>query len=401
MDAFTFRAPEVGDLVIKQESQKAIGFKVYPGALLLVDFFQRELLGPAPSGRCPGLHPGARVLEVGAGVCGIPALFLALQGRHVVATDAPDVVPLLAANIGANAPPERMDAAGGSCSAAPLWWGNSDHTAALLAAHGPLDAIVAADVVYHEHLIDPLLQALLALTDSAGRATPPPPIILSYVQRFKRAKAFFKKARKWFDVTAYAYRGGEAGWVAVEAGREDAEEARGGSGSSNTIPEACIDYDALCWNHPAAGSAAAREAVVLTPASADYRTYLRDLAATAEAHKASNSSSNSKPSGGEGDEAKPAPKWHAVDSDTDPEEEAAAAAAVGHGLFTATAAEDVFEERAAAAHGDEDEEMSSGGAGALPGRSDPLAPYRAAARALGVRLADPMKGYVYVLTRRR
>jgi hypothetical protein len=101
--------------------------------------------------------------------------------------------------------------------ACPLSWGDVSSAFAVLeicgkewGAHsdgrGPLcNLIVAADVVYHEHLIDPLLDTLVVLTDHGhGFVDPltslPPLVTVSYVQRFKRAKAFIKKARKHFHV---------------------------------------------------------------------------------------------------------------------------------------------------------------------------------------------------------
>nr|GEU67292.1 nicotinamide N-methyltransferase-like protein [Tanacetum cinerariifolium] len=49
----------------------------------------------------------------------------------------------------------------GSITAAELSWGNSDHIRAL---DPPFDFIIDTDVVYAEHLLDPLLQTMLALS---------------------------------------------------------------------------------------------------------------------------------------------------------------------------------------------------------------------------------------------
>jgi Lysine methyltransferase len=101
--------------------------------------------------------------------------------------------------------------------ACPLRWGDAASATFMLKRCGeiwgvnPDDSrplchlILAADVVYHEHLIDPLLDTLVELTDPThGLVNPstalPPLVVISYVQRFKRAKAFVKKARKRFDV---------------------------------------------------------------------------------------------------------------------------------------------------------------------------------------------------------
>ena len=93
------------------------------------------------------------------------------------------------------------------------------------------DLIVAADVVYHEHLIDPFIETLVSLTDnktgfctglcgsdgSEGSSATPPLVLISYVQRFKRAKRFLSRARRWFDIETISLPG-------------------------------VIDYDVLNWN---------------------------------------------------------------------------------------------------------------------------------------------------------
>jgi hypothetical protein len=86
------------------------------------------------------------------------------------------------------------------CHVLPLRWGEPAHLDALFAhveSKGitPPHLIVCAEVVYWEALIDPLLETLAAVT-ARWRV----PVLMAYVQRFKRAKRFFKKARKYFNV---------------------------------------------------------------------------------------------------------------------------------------------------------------------------------------------------------
>lgn len=212
MERFTFRSSLVEQpLLIQQEVAGIIGCKVYPGALVLVGHFEAH---PPP--------PSTRVLELGSGVCGLPSLVLAGAGCAVVATDVPSLVSGgLARNLELNA---------SSATCLPLTWGDDGEAAALRASliargsfrgHSPpcclpssalpcssgmsvvglVDVIVAADVVYHEPLIEPLLKALVALTeppqvapesegDGAGGAASassrcsctPPRIVMSYVQ---------------------------------------------------------------------------------------------------------------------------------------------------------------------------------------------------------------------------
>lgn len=119
------------------------------------------------------------------------------------------MLPQLQENITANASVVSAAAPSLPISAVttlPLCWGDVSSAGAVIAAlGGKCDVIIAADVVYHEELIEPLLQTLLELThpDTGLTSTShagPPPVLISYVQRFKRAKEFLKKARRAFDV---------------------------------------------------------------------------------------------------------------------------------------------------------------------------------------------------------
>lgn len=226
---------------IEQEAGRDIGFKLYPGALLLARYIEETSSSSAL------FKTVGAVLELGAGICALPGLMLSSRGARVVATDIPEVVSRLASNMDAS-----VDCAGaghgGSIRAAPLYWGRGvpgEHScqAVLSAIAAPavsdgvalpttpvsrhLDLILGADIVYHEHLIEPLLHTLIDLTEpitSSSLAIPgagaaagcapalaaaeskPPVVILSYVQRFKRAKAFFKLAAQHFEVQAIPTR---------------------------------------------------------------------------------------------------------------------------------------------------------------------------------------------------
>jgi predicted nicotinamide N-methyase len=256
--AFHFRSQLLrGDVYIEQEAGRDIGFKLYPGALLLAKWIEDNFAHEVR------LKSARRAVELGAGICALPSMQLAAQGAQVVVTDVPEVVHRLSANVALNAASFNADGDACGLQTATLLWGSAaptDHSAAALLAspiwrQGPgcgrervvdaaaasdtdghaasallrqgaqLDLILGADIVYHEHLITPLLETLLELTDPAGAAaggdcspaadavtatvsgvTPkssrrPPPVIMSYVQRFKRAKRFFKLASKHFDIT--------------------------------------------------------------------------------------------------------------------------------------------------------------------------------------------------------
>jgi len=221
---------------VQQRAAGAIGAKLYPGALLLCAHLRAR---PLPT--------GCTSVELGAGVCGLPSLWLSRSGVRAVATDAPAMLPLLAANVagaggGALVVAPGAAASGGALFFAPFEWGVDDAAAvASLRAGlgGRLDYVVAADVVYHDPLIAPLLGALLALTDAprgAGAEWMPPVILLAYVQRFKRARRFFKLAAANFDLTQVSGTG-RGGVSTVDAGAP---------------PARVVDYDALTWALPKA-----------------------------------------------------------------------------------------------------------------------------------------------------
>lgn len=108
---------------------------------------------------------GKRVIELGAG-CGVAGFGMALLGCNVVTTDQTEVLPLLMRNVERNT--SRIMQANsdsdsfGTIHAAELDWGNMDHVKAV---GPPFDFIIGTDVVYKEHLLEPLLQTMLALSD--------------------------------------------------------------------------------------------------------------------------------------------------------------------------------------------------------------------------------------------
>ncbi|XP_038902552.1 protein-lysine methyltransferase METTL21D-like [Benincasa hispida] len=89
---------------------------------------------------------------------------MALLGCDVVATDQRDVLPILARNIERNTPSlAQMNPSDsfGSIRAAELDWGNEYH---IMAVGPPFDFIIGTDVVYAEHLLEPLLKTIHALS---------------------------------------------------------------------------------------------------------------------------------------------------------------------------------------------------------------------------------------------
>lgn len=275
MDTFLFKPALEGRLLqICQSSTGAIGSKIYPGALKLCSFLpnangnEEEKATPKELDEevekdstsstsiltkvlAELIYKDCLVLELGAGVCALPTLQLALAKRQVIATDLPEMLPLLGSNLESNFPSLPRLA-----STFPLAWGVESDVAALRSSLTRFpDVILGADVVYHDHLIEPLLSTLKWLTngdDTTGRD--PPVIVISYVQRFKKAKRFLKLARKSFDVTIYS-----TGHV--------------------------VDYDVLTWSLPKVVAMSKGEGVpgeteqpmIFTPQSAEYNKFIDAL----------------------------------------------------------------------------------------------------------------------------
>ncbi|XP_040992388.1 protein N-lysine methyltransferase METTL21A [Juglans microcarpa x Juglans regia] len=142
-------------------NSKHLGTTVWDASLVFVKFLEKN----CRKGRfCPSKLKGKRVLELGAG-CGVAGFGMALLGCHVVATDQIEVLPLLMRNVERNTSRILQMNPGsdsfGSIQVAELDWGNKDH---IRAVDPPFDYIIGTDVVYAEHLLEPLLQTIFALS---------------------------------------------------------------------------------------------------------------------------------------------------------------------------------------------------------------------------------------------
>jgi predicted nicotinamide N-methyase len=111
-------------------------------------------LARAVGGRTLG---GRRVLELGCGL-GLPSIAAALAGGRVLATDwSADAVSAAAGNA------ERNDA---TIDTLVCSWADP----APLAARGPWDLVLAADVLYETRDVEPMLTLLEALLHPGGEA---------------------------------------------------------------------------------------------------------------------------------------------------------------------------------------------------------------------------------------
>lgn len=79
---------------------------------------------------------------------------------------------------------------------APLRWGEAGDVEMV---GREFDLILASDVVYHDHLYEPLLQTLQSLLLGDGEGSKMA-MLMAHLRRWKKEAAFFKKAKKVFEV---------------------------------------------------------------------------------------------------------------------------------------------------------------------------------------------------------
>lgn len=142
-------------------NSKHLGTTVWDASMVLIKYLERN----CRKGRfCPSKLRGKRVIELGAG-CGVAGFGLAMLGCHVISSDQKEVLPLLQRNVERNVSNivqlNPSSDTFGSIKVVELDWGNVDH---IQAVGPPFDYIVGTDVVYSEHLLEPLLQTIIALS---------------------------------------------------------------------------------------------------------------------------------------------------------------------------------------------------------------------------------------------
>ena len=101
---------------------------------------------------------GARVLELVSGTGLVGCGMAKLGAKSVTCTDLPQIMPLLQANVAANA--DAASASGCSLRAQPLVWGSEAGPAT---GDQTFDLITAANVCYDEELVAPLALTLRSL----------------------------------------------------------------------------------------------------------------------------------------------------------------------------------------------------------------------------------------------
>ncbi|ESQ45443.1 hypothetical protein EUTSA_v10010630mg [Eutrema salsugineum] len=194
-------------VVIRQLPSQGISFKLWLPATTLVtllDNYRRDpinspLTRTLSSFTSDGSDSSTRLniveLGSGTGIVGIAAA--ATLGANVTLTDLPNVIENLRFNADANA--EVVARSGGKIHVAALRWGEDGDVEVLGQS---VDLILASDVVYHEHLYEPLLKTLrlMLLGGDDKKEDSKRVFLMAHLKRWKKESIFFKKARKLFDV---------------------------------------------------------------------------------------------------------------------------------------------------------------------------------------------------------
>ena len=188
-------------VVIRQLPSEGIPFQLWPAATSLVFLLDQHRSDPTKSPLYSTLsafsnginHRPLSVLELGSGTGIVGIVAAATLGANVTVTDLPHVVPNLQFNAEANAGVLASNC--GVVDVAPLRWGHADDVELI---GREFDLILASDVVYQDHLFEPLLQTLrlLLLGDDQTKKV----FLMAHLRRWKKESMFFKKANKLFEV---------------------------------------------------------------------------------------------------------------------------------------------------------------------------------------------------------
>lgn len=189
-------------LLIRLLPSQGLSFQLWPAATTLVSLLDLYRTDPTQGPLAPILSDGAdhrrlNILELGSGTGLVGLAAAAILGANVTLTDLPHVIPNLQFNADANA--SLLALQGGTAHVAPLRWGEADDVDVIVQE---FDLILASDVVYHDHLYDPLLETLRLFLNSGKEEENKKNMmfVMAHLRRWKKDSAFFRKAKKLFEV---------------------------------------------------------------------------------------------------------------------------------------------------------------------------------------------------------
>ncbi|CAI9780534.1 unnamed protein product [Fraxinus pennsylvanica] len=185
-------------IVIRQLPSQGLSFKLWPAATTLVTLLDSNQscitnsISVVFNGSDAIQHRRIRILELGSGTGVVGIAAAAILGASVTVTDLPHVLPNMQFNVDANAKTLKLH--GGAAEVAALSWGDTQNMEAI---GREFDMIMGSDIVYHDHLYEPLLETLkFFLLKSEKKIV----FLMAHLKRWKKESAFFKKAKKHFDV---------------------------------------------------------------------------------------------------------------------------------------------------------------------------------------------------------
>lgn len=189
------------NLSIRQLPSQGLSFQLWPAATTLVNLLDDHRSHPQTNPLTPTLtalrqtseSPTLKILEIGSGTGLVGIAAAATLGAKVTITDLSHVISNLQFNVEANA--GILAANGGCVQVAPLHWGEAIDPELI---EQDFDLILASDVVYHDHLYDPLIQTLKGFL--LGGGNPKMVFLMAHLRRWKKDSTFFRKARKLFEV---------------------------------------------------------------------------------------------------------------------------------------------------------------------------------------------------------
>jgi len=167
------------DPIDSQRSFLATGLRVWDCGIVLAKYLERYVPALLQASRRPQL----RGLELGCGT-GVAGLSFAFAGQQVVLSDLGDVQAAatkgnIARNLG------NIMAAGGSATYESLDWRCLPDRAPL----GVFDVVFAGDVIWHETLVEPFLQAVAWALSGPGAGE----VLLSHKVRDEESVRLFEQ----------------------------------------------------------------------------------------------------------------------------------------------------------------------------------------------------------------